>query len=205
MQEKLMMKQAIKDAEEYSEHMKRKLLEPQIRKQESEALKARVNKEKEQKRKHEENKRLMAEHREQEKERTERLRQIRAREEQIRRERFNALRRRDFRHQIDPDVKALTDHFRERVQRIEQESRRSSPSPRSAPSSEDEFLDALPPDSPEVMEGLWANIRRALGRGKTRRRKKHHKKNKKTHRHKKKHNKTHRHKKSRGKQTRRRR
>lgn len=203
MQEKRMIIQAVKDAEDYASYMKEQSLAPQIRKRESEALKRRVNREKEEKRKYEENKRLMIEHRRQQQEREERNRQARAAQEENRRKRFDEFRTRKFKHEVDPDVKALTDHFRERLQRIERKSQR--PSPKSASSSDDEFLDALPPDSPQGLEKLWGNVRRALGRGKTRRHRRSTKKNKKTRRHKKKHNKTHRHKRSNSKRTRRRR
>ena len=107
------------------------------------------------------------------KERNERIRRTRQREQEIRREKFDSLRRRDFTPRIDPEVKALTDRFRERVKQLEKKS-----SPR-ASSSDDEFLDALPPDSPELLHGLWGNIRRVLGRGKTRQKKRH--RRKKTH------------------------
>lgn len=191
MQEKIALRDAIKRAEEAARVTKEESLAPQKRREASVALKAHVTEEKRRREKYEENERKKIEHKRELKERDERIRLIRQREQAIRREKHNTFRQRDLTPKIDPKVKALTDHFRERVKQLERQ-----PSPR-ASSSDDEFLDALPPDSPELLDGLWGNIRRALGRGKTMRNKRSH--HRKTHKNVKKSNKMRARKKSRRK------
>ena len=195
MHEKIILQDAIRRAEEAARVTKEELLAPQKRREASAALKARVTEEKRQREKYEENERKKIEHKRELEERDERIRRIREREQAIRREKRNAFRERDFTPKIDPKVKALTDHFRERVKQLE-----SQPSPRVS-SSDDEFLDALPPDSPESLDGLWGNIRRVLGRGKTVKNKRSH--HKKTHKNVKKSNKMRARNKSRRKRSRR--
>ena len=201
MQEKISLRDAIKRAEEAARVTKEESLAPQKRREASVALKARVTEDKSRREKYEENDRKKIEHKRELKERDERIRLIRQREQAIRREKHNTIRQRDLTPKIDPKVKALTDHFRERVKQFERQ-----PSPRASPrasSSDDEFLDALPPDSPELLDGLWGNIRRALGRGKTMRNKRSH--HRKTHKKVKKSNKMRSRKKSRRKRSQRKR
>ena len=164
MQEDRMLRDAVRRAEESARDRREEMLEPEKRRQESQALKARVVKEKERKRKYEENKKIMQQQREEQDERTRQIQARRAFERRLMRERQQSFfRDRTIKNKIKPEVAALTSHFRERLQKIQ----KSSNKPASASSSSsDEFLDALPPDSPDAVEDLLGRIQRTLGSGK---------------------------------------
>lgn len=184
MQEDRMLRDAVRRAEESARDRREEMLAPEKRRRESQALKESVLKEKERRRKYEEDKKIMQQQKEEQDERNRRIQALRAYERAMRRERQQSFfRDRTIKNKIKPEVAALTNHFRERLQRIQ----KSSAKPASvSSSSSDEFLDALPPDSPNAVEDLLGRIQRTLGSGKRKRNRRRSKpgktKQKKTHR-----------------------
>ena len=177
-QEDIMLRDAVRRAEKSAIARREEMLAPEKRRQESQAFKERVLKEKERKRKYEENQKIMLQQKQEQEDRNRRIQAQRAVERRIMRERQQSFfKDRTIKNKIKPEVAALTDHFRERLRKINNDTSKLASS-----SSSDEFLDALPPYSSESS----LDLKRPSGRGNTkqsRRRSKTQKtKHKKTHR-----------------------
>ena len=179
-QEETMLRNAVRRAEAFALAEKERKDELRIRLEVSNALKSRVLKEKQQKLKYQENEKQRQINTQKETERRKEEQRKRLAHQRSISKRFSQLRNPSYVNPVKPDVKALTDHFRLRVKEIETRKKQDS-------SSDQEFYDALPPDSPKTKkssDNFLHKIKRVFGRGKKSKKnqKTNQKKNKKTHR-----------------------